>query len=94
MKTSKELLRDFYYKAEYVANNDDMLGSLNVAYNKIANDLDLLDTILKYIETDNYSLRFKGISSKKNKKDFQAILDKLNEVKLCVERKKNNHFPL
>lgn len=42
-------------------------------------DIELLETILKYIVTDGMSLRFKRISYKKNKVDFNKIVERLNK---------------
>lgn len=76
---SIDLLREFYYKAEQLVpyGNDEMLGVLNSAYVQIADDLELLDIILKHIDTDNNSLWFKKISSKRNVKDFEKIIKRL-----------------
>lgn len=78
---SLELLKEFYYHAEQLvpANNDEMLGAINSAYCQIANDLKLLDTILKHIITDNNSIFFKGISSKRNVKDFRTIVERIKK---------------
>lgn len=79
---SKELLRLFYITAERLcpSDNDDMLGSLNSAYCQIADDIDLLNTILKYVWVQNGSLVFKNISSKKNKHDFDIISKKARKL--------------
>ena len=77
---SKDLLREFYYRSEYSAETDDQLGAINSAYVQIANDLDLLEIILSYmIVADDGSLAMKGISFKRNKKDFERIKEYLNE---------------
>lgn len=76
---SIDLLREFYYKAEQLVpyGNDEMLGVLNSAYVQIADDLELLDIILKHIDTDNNSLWFKKIPSKRNIEDFEKIVKRL-----------------
>lgn len=79
MKSSKELLREFYYYAEQLSQNDEMLGAINSAYCQIANELDLLNTILKYVYIDSQSLKFKGISFKRNKQDFDKIVAKIRK---------------
>ena len=81
---SIDLLREFYYKAEQLVpnGNDEMLGVLNSAYVQIADDLEILDIILKHIDTDNNSLWFKKISSKRNVKDFEKIVKRLNNDKI------------
>lgn len=74
---SKDLLREFYYHAEQDANNDFQLGAMNSAYEQIANDLDLLEAILKHIIVfPNGSLAFKNLSSKRNAELFDLIKEK------------------
>lgn len=83
MMTSKELLREFYYRCEHLCETDEQLAILNSAYQQIRNELEVNEILMNKKVNIGYLkwlIDRKDTSFKENLANYNGCEEELTKI--------------